>query len=72
MWNRIKDWWQAEGDLRTARGMSERALADMGLSREGLRGRVIPRRRSRTNESAPGPLPGAVLRALLTIGFSRS
>lgn len=41
MWNRIKRWWQAEGALAGLQGTSDRMLADMGLEREGLRGRVL-------------------------------
>jgi uncharacterized protein YjiS (DUF1127 family) len=43
MWNRIKNWWQAEGDLVGLQGVSDRMLADMGLEREGLRDRVLGR-----------------------------
>ena len=41
MWNRIKHWWDAQGDMAKLQGVSDRALADMGLEREGLRARVM-------------------------------
>lgn len=41
MWNRIKDWWHAEGALVGLQGVSDRMLADMGLERETLRERVL-------------------------------
>lgn len=41
MWNRIKDWWKAEGAMVQLQGVSDRMLADMGLKREGLRDRVL-------------------------------
>lgn len=44
MWNRIKQWWQAEGALVGLQGASDRMLEDMGLEREGLRDRVLGRK----------------------------
>ncbi len=41
MWNRIKEWWAAEGALVGLQGASDRMLADMGLEREDLRDRVM-------------------------------
>ena len=41
MWNRIRQWWKAEGDWAQLQGNSDRMLADMGLEREGLRERVM-------------------------------
>ena len=41
MWNRIKNWWQAEGALVGLQGVSDRMLEDMGLEREELRERVL-------------------------------
>ena len=41
MWNRIKNWWQAEGALVGLQGVSDRMLDDLGLEREGLRERVL-------------------------------
>lgn len=41
MWQRIKQWWRAEGDLAQLRGVSSRMLEDMGLEREELRARVM-------------------------------
>lgn len=41
MWNRIKQWWAAEGALAGLQGVSDRMLADMGLEREDLRARVM-------------------------------
>ena len=41
MWNRIKHWWDAQGDLAKLQCVSNRMLADMGLEREGLRERVL-------------------------------
>lgn len=41
MWNRIRQWWQAEGDLAQLQGATDRMLKDMGLEREGLRDRVL-------------------------------
>ncbi len=49
MWNRIKRWWRAEGDLAQLQGVSDRMLEDMGLEREGLRDRVL----ARTNDAGP-------------------
>ncbi len=50
MWKRLKFWWQAEGDLAQLRGLNDRLLADMGLDREGLEGRVHGR-------ADPAPAP---------------
>lgn len=52
MWNRIKQWWQAEGALVGLQGVSDRMLADMGLEREGLRDRVLG-----VKTEAPPPAP---------------
>ena len=41
MWNRIKQWWKAEGDWAQLRGLDDLLLADMGLDRDGLRARVM-------------------------------
>ena len=41
MWNRIKHWWEAQGDLAKLQGVSDRMLTDMGLQREELRDRVL-------------------------------
>jgi hypothetical protein len=41
MWNRIKHWWEAQGDLAKLQGVSDRMLADMGLQRDELRDRVL-------------------------------
>lgn len=41
MWNRIKQWWKAEGALVGLQGASDRMLADMGLERGELRERVM-------------------------------
>lgn len=30
MWNRIKHWWAAEGELAKLQGVSDRMLLDMG------------------------------------------
>lgn len=40
MWNQLKYWWRAEGDLAQLQGLDNRLLADMGLQREGLRDQV--------------------------------
>lgn len=32
----IKDWWTRQDDLHRLRGIDDRLLADMGLSRDGL------------------------------------
>ncbi|MBA4325191.1 MAG: hypothetical protein C0426_09145 [Rhodobacter sp.] len=49
MLNRVKDWWQAQGDLAKLKHVSDRMLADMGLEREALRDRVLA---CRTNSGA--------------------
>lgn len=41
MWNRIKQWWNAEGALVGLQGLSDRMLEDMGLDRDDLRARVM-------------------------------
>lgn len=41
MWNRLKNWWDAQGDLAKLQGVSNRMLSDMGLQREGLRAQVL-------------------------------
>lgn len=41
MWNRIRQWWDAEGALVGLQGQSDRMLADMGLRRDSLRARVV-------------------------------
>lgn len=41
MWNRIKHWWDAQGDLAKLHCVSDRMLTDMGLQREDLRGQVL-------------------------------
>lgn len=41
MWNRIKHWWAAEGELAKLQVVSDRMLLDMGLDRETLRARVM-------------------------------
>lgn len=41
MWNRIKQWWQAEGALVGLQYASNRMLEDMGLERETLRAQVM-------------------------------
>jgi hypothetical protein len=46
MWNRIKHWWKAEGELVQLQGVSDRMLTDMGLEREGLRDRVLGHERN--------------------------
>jgi hypothetical protein len=43
MWNQIRRWWKAEGDLVGLQNVSDRMLDDMGLEREGLRDRVLGR-----------------------------
>lgn len=44
MWNRLKLWWRAEGDLAQLRGLTDGMLADMGLRRGDLRALVHGRR----------------------------
>jgi putative lipase involved disintegration of autophagic bodies len=59
MWNRIRQWWKAEGDWAQLQSNSDRMLADMGLEREGLRERVMGHE---VETSAPcGCLPAANL-----------
>ena len=41
MWNRIKHWWDAQGELAKLHGISDRMLADLGLERDDLRARVM-------------------------------
>jgi hypothetical protein len=40
MWNKLKFWWRAEGDLARLQGLGDRLLADMGLDRADLRNQV--------------------------------
>ena len=55
MWDRIKQWWAAEGALVGLQGVSDRMLADMGLQREDLRERVLaPGPKDRQTVAAPG------------------
>lgn len=37
MFERLKTWWRAEGDLVKAAGLSDRLLQDAGLERSDLR-----------------------------------
>ncbi|RYH95300.1 MAG: DUF1127 domain-containing protein [Acetobacteraceae bacterium] len=43
MWDRIRHWWRAQGELAKLQGISDRMLADMGLTPEELRDRVLGR-----------------------------
>lgn len=43
MLNRMKEWWQAQGELAKLQNVSDRMLTDMGLEREDLRDRVLAR-----------------------------
>ena len=53
MWNRIRQWWDAEGALVGLQGQSDRMLADMGLKRDSLRARVAGEAPDWPAEAAP-------------------
>ena len=41
MWERLVKWWDLREDVRTLRGLDDRMLEDMGLSRAEIRACVM-------------------------------
>ena len=41
MWKRLAAWWDRSEDVRTLRGLDDRMLEDMGLTRAEIRPRVM-------------------------------
>jgi hypothetical protein len=53
MWKRLAKWWDLQEDVRTLRGLDDRMLEDMGLTRAEIRGRVM----AEAGEDAPRRVP---------------
>ena len=54
MWERLVTWWDRQDDILTLRGLDDRMLEDMGLTRAEIWARVMAERADRA-EARPAP-----------------
>ena len=55
MWERLAKWWDLQEDVRVLKGLDDRMLEDMGLTRGTIRQRVTGE--AEAGDEAPRPVP---------------